>query len=74
MELGLDLDALPEITLVGYRSLQRREKGKQPNYLIGAMDIAANALTLTGLLSPQRDPSLVRAIFKGPLHRRAGGG
>ena len=58
VELGLSVDRRPSSSpsrpvRIRFSSIQTRERGKQPNYVIGGMDIAASALSVDQLL--QRD-------------------
>jgi hypothetical protein len=51
---------------VYYPTMQIRETGKHPNFMVGAMDVVANGLNTRTLLSPS-DPHLLRVILNRPL-------
>lgn len=53
---------------VRYPTMQIRERGKRPNYLIGCMDLVANGLSVGRLLRTEC-PLLCRLLIRGPLRR-----
>ena len=54
MELGLRVrrDANTNTAMVSFLSMQIRESGKQANFLLGGMDLAANGIHVDAFLQP----------------------
>jgi hypothetical protein len=66
MTVRVEPDRSGRTARVSYPTMQRREAGKHPNFIVGAMDVVANGLNTRALLTPG-DAHLLRVVLSRPL-------
>ena len=65
VELGIQVQR-DAVARVSFPTMHVRESGKSPNYLLGGMDLTANAMNVSAFLRPEC-PFLMRILLRGAV-------